>query len=308
MDKVEFSNLGKIDNRKQLFELYKSTIGNGWIVKEKTFKSIVFDPQYNLHTDILVAKNNSKVIGFVITQKRNDKSLAEIMLIVVKRSYQRKGVGTELLIKTLERLKSQNINKVQLGGGGYSYFWPGMPDNLPNILSFFRKNGWKFTEESVDMVLDLNDYKSPSLPTDKLPCNLRIEVALKNDANKILAFEKINFPNWHHYFENQIKLGNFENIVVAKEGDGVIGTVLISEENKWSMLLPVPIGAIGALGVVEKYQGKGVGSAMVNYSLNKLIQKNFKTVYLGWTYLVDWYSKFGFKIWRKYQMSWKKIQ
>lgn len=295
------------ENLNELYYLWESIIGKWWPIEKKVFKNAIFNPLYRKQTDVWVSKQNNKIVGFIVTQKRKDNNLGEIMLILVDRSFQRKGIGTKLLKNAIEKLKKDKVIKIQLGGGGYSYFWPGVPNNLPDALNFFNNDNWKFLETSVDMVLDLNDYKLPNVYGNKIPENIKIVSANILDKDKILSFEKNNFPNWYNYLEVEIQHNNFHNIVLAKEGNRIVGTGLVSEDKKWDKILLSPIGAMGAIGVEKKSRGRGIGSAMVSYSIKKFKQEKFKTVYLGWTYLTDWYGKFGFKVWRKYQMSWKEI-
>lgn len=307
MLKIELLRFDKGDDIQSLHGLWVSTLGTNWPIGKDVFENLILDSRYKKLTSILVARIDKKIVGVAVFQEREDKILAEIMLILVYKDYQREGVGRKLLESVVQKLKADKIKKVQLGGGGYSYFWPGVPSNLPNVSNFFKKNDWEFTETCVDMVLDLSDYKTPNLYDNKLPKNIKIVSASILSKDEILTFEKNNFPNWFNYFEKEIERKHFDKIILAKENNRIVGTTLISEDKKWDKILSSPIGTIGAIGVEEKNRGRGIGSAMMSYSLEKLKQEKFKTVYLGWTYLKDWYEKLGFKMWRKYHMAWKDI-
>jgi len=52
---------------------------------------------------------------------------------------------------------------------------------------------------------------------------------------------------------------------------------------------------------------KGIGLAMVAKGTEILIKNGINACLIGWTPWIDWYGKLGYKVWRKYQMSWKKI-
>ncbi|HKQ02281.1 MAG TPA: GNAT family N-acetyltransferase, partial [Actinomycetes bacterium] len=83
-----------------------------------------------------------------------------IPLLVVDPAYQRRGVGTRLLEAAMARLGQLGAATVALGSGGDDYIWPGVPDNLPGAVEFFRARGWRFDRTVIDLVADLRGYEA----------------------------------------------------------------------------------------------------------------------------------------------------
>jgi len=291
-------------DKKTLFCLWQSTIGEIWPISQEKFDQ-------RLKTgDFFVAEVNCKIIGFVSTEiqdkPQSQKPRGEIKLILVDKSYQRQGVGRKLLIHALNFLKQNGAYDVQLGGGGDQYFWPGVPSNLEEAVAFFKACGWDYKETSVDMIRNLEDYLTPDFVLGRLDEKVKIDLATEKENSQILLFEKENFPNWFCYFDEKTKLKEFDDILLAKENDEIVGSLTLFTGNYlWEQILGGGIGGFGALGVVTEKREKGIGLALAAKATQILKNREVRISYLGWTWLIDWYGKLGYKVWREYQMSWK---
>ncbi len=207
-------------------------------------------------------------------------------------------------------LKNTGATEIQLIGGGYSHFWPGVPDNLPAAIAFFKSCGWEFVETTHDLTRDLDAYKTPSYIYERIKdIDIRICLAEPGDSENLLSFEEEHFPYWHEFFKKDVDDGEFKNIIIAKDSNGeILGSLLLEyEKGNWYKIIGEKSGALGAVGVAESMRRKGIGLAMVAKGTEILIENGIKACLIGWTPWVDWYGKLGYKVWRKYQMSWKKI-
>jgi len=300
---------------KEVFRLWKSTIGAKWPIEFPFFFSIIEEQFEN--TIHYVAETNQGIIGFIASRYGNlnlVKPRASIFLLLVESTEQKKGIGKQLLEIVVDELKLKNIYDIQLGAGAGSYFWPGVPENLPGAISFFQSCGWNFSETSVDLVADLEKFVIPKgIKHNK---EILITHPKENDISKLLKFEKENFPNWYIYFQFSIDKKDYENILIAQDQSGnIIGSALIhgpykskcKSEFKWKTLLGNTMGGFGVIGVHEKFRRQGIGMSIAIKASLLLKSRGVLNSYLGWTWLVDWYGKLGYEIWRSYKMSWKKL-
>jgi ribosomal-protein-alanine N-acetyltransferase len=62
----------------------------------------------------LVGEYNDKLIGYVIISTRRNTRNGEIISIAVSPEYRKRGIGSSLLKKSLEVLKSKNVENVRL--------------------------------------------------------------------------------------------------------------------------------------------------------------------------------------------------
>lgn len=284
-----------------LFSLWNETLGKEWpIEKEVLLKQI----DNGGVSGSFVFEQKGKLVGFLSTKLGRK---GEIQLIAVNPKVQRQGVGTKLLNKAMEYFYKKGVKEVQLGAGANPYFWPGVPSGSVNALNLFKKNGWVFDEESVDMVGDLVGFTSPSEIFEKTKkLGVRFTMATNEVEKEIINFEKKHFPEWEKYFTSALKGESGEDILLAMNGDKILGSALVGEkQNIWSKILSDKVGTIGALGVDKSVRGQGIGLALAARATELLRDKGLTKSYLGWTWLVDWYGKLGYKVWRKYQMSTK---
>lgn len=275
-----------------------------WPVEEQNFDEVVFGQ----NSKNFIIKNGSEIIGHLSIQL-NDKTAA-IVCILVEKTHQRKGVGTKLIEDVTKELKRQGVKEISLGSGGYSYFWPGVPTNLDSAVKFFEKLGWRYSETSVDMIMKLAEYETPDGVIERTNnLGITFELAKSEQINDILDFEKKNFPNWYKYFSLTADKNELDNILIAKSLQGkILGSLLIGRDKKvWSRLLGNKVGTLGALGVSEDARGQGVGLALAAKGTEILKASGIDICFLGWTWLIDWYGKLGYKVWREYRLSSKSI-
>jgi GNAT superfamily N-acetyltransferase len=157
---------------------------------------------------VVATLDDERVIGFAATQMRTLPSrpaTGELMALLVDPAYQRRGIGHRLLTHALASLKRRDASKVQLGAGGISYFWPGVPVNLPDAWAFFTTCGWPYVEPSFDLVRRLDDYTTPPEVYKRLRLpHIAITTADASDVPDVLAFERRHFPGWLHYYEGTV--------------------------------------------------------------------------------------------------------
>ena len=274
-----------------VLKLWNNSLGDIWPIKKEQIESRI-NSGYNLVVEIREA-----MIGFINCQ-HNDKK-GQVTLLMIDKNYQRQGLGTRLLTEAIKQLKDWGVEEFSIGSGVGTYFWPGVPANLPVAINFFKKHGVVFDETNLDMVTNLKDFKVPDEVMKRVSgLNLSFEVIKKEGKREVVNFEKVNFPNWTKYFQTV----NFTNEFVAKLDGEIVGSVILfgKDEFVWSELFN-NAGGIGALGVAEKHRNKGIGLALAAKAIEELKARGVEDCYLGWTCLEDWYAKLGFKVWRKYE-------
>src|SRR5436309_649277 len=217
----------------QVHHLWQATLGARWPLSRTTFRQVTVESGVYHPDDHWIAAVDDQVIGFVGTQVRHvpgaPAPAGELLLIMVEPSRQRQGVGRALLDHALAALKQRGVREVQIGGGGISYFWAGVPTNLPGAWSFFQACGWSEVERSFDLIRDLSDYATPAGIHERVRLGqIVIETARSSDGSAALAFEQQYFPRWLHVFERVVAHGATADIVLARDATGVIvGTSLV---------------------------------------------------------------------------------
>ena len=310
-----------VQDEHAVFDLWERTLAPLWPLSREAFQHKTLTRRCYQPGDHLVAEVGEKIVGFVATQLPQIAGVAprgEIMLIMVHPDYRRQGIGKRLLTQALDLLKQRGAVEVQLGAGGMAYFWPGVPTNLPDAWKFFEACGWTNLESSFDLVMPLNGYQTPAevYGRIRLP-NVTLTTAKPDQIPAILQFEAHYFPKWLPYFQKVADNGDYVDIVLAHNAENqILGTAEVLDGRiegqqhdfcVWQSLLGENIGGIGVLGVAEEQQGNGIGLALAARVTEILQERGLTTSFIGYTWLVDWYGKLGYRLWREYNMSWRKL-
>jgi len=308
------------DDEQRVYALWQRTLGHLWPLSRAAFHRVTLASDVYQSSDHLVALVGHEVVGFAGTQawlvpgERTPRG--ELMLTMVDPAHQRRGIGRALLERALAVLKVRGAEEVQVGGGGLTYFWPGVPVNLPAAWPFFQACGWTEAERSFDLVMDLRDYTTPPGICERIRLpDVTIATGTPEDGPALLAFEAQHFPIWYHFYQEVMGQGGHADVVLARHPDhGIVGASCAGHPHAawrrhdfvWEQLLGQNVGELGPLGVLEAARENGIGLALAARVTELLRERGAETSYVGWTWLVDWYGRLGYQVWREYVMSWKR--
>jgi ribosomal protein S18 acetylase RimI-like enzyme len=294
---------------KQVYALWQQVLSHTWPLTYETFHTVtVGNPAYR-EGDHLVALAGDEIVGLVATQVRQETAPVQgnLLLLLVAPSCQRQGIGRMLHEQALSSLQRRGVKQVQLGGG-FHYFWQGVPLNLPEAWSFFAAHGWTEQERSFDLVRVLAGYTTPEYIYQRLRPTITIRQARAEDSAAILAFEGQHFPGWLAHYQRVLARGGVSDVVVAEESShGIVGTSFVMESRaawwqadiRWLSLLGEQTGGIGPLGVAEHM-------ALAARVTGALCERGLSNSYIGWTWLIDWYGRLGYQVWQEYIMAWRQ--
>ncbi len=301
----------------QVYTLWQQALGHTWPLAYETFQTVtVANPVYQ-PGDHLVALSGDEIVGFLATQVRQGTAPLQgnLQLLLVAPPFQGQGIGRMLHEQALTSLYRCGAARIQLGGG-FHYFWQGVPVNLPEAWSFFQAQGWTEQERSFDLVRTLAGYTTPTGIYERLPPTITLRHASTEDATAILAFEGQHFPQWLAYYQRVLAFGGATDVVVAEErSQGIVGTSFVEyprapwwqDDIRWLSLLGEQTGGIGPLGVAEPMRAQGIGLALAAHVTEALYERGLTNSYVGWTWLVDWYGRLGYQVWREYVMAWRQL-
>lgn len=292
----------------EMYTLWRDTLATDWAINELVLDQQLFhDITPGVRTFHAVAKSNTKIVGF-ITAKYKETS-GQIMAIIVSPEFQRRGIGTDLITAAVNELCVEGVSEVSFGTNPGKYFWPGLPENLPIAKHFFSDLGWRFGDENVDMIQNIQKYETPAEIVRKQPDKINFSIANPDAVKQISAFTKSHFANWIDAYTHAIKNDRFAEILLATNdiGDIVGQALLFTSDFIWQNMFDGPVGGFGALGVKESERGKGIGLALSARATEILQERGMQYSFLGWTYLVDWYGKLGYTVWRRYKECKKAV-
>ena len=288
-----------------LHSLWNRSVGDKWQVSRDRFVGKLGKTAAT-GTICLVAEAGETSIAFCSASFSTESHAAGLHAICVADEYRRQGVGTRLVNEVRGRLAAAGVKTLSLGSGGVSgYFWPGVPVDLAPAWQFFHEAGWRERERSVDLVRSLETYETPSWVYDRLRAHdIRLDFASAGQADELIAFERLHFPEWAIFFEDDLAKSNYSGILMATQPDGIAGSILLgTSEPVWSRTLGGRCGSFGCLGVAEQARDNGIGLALAARATEILRERSMSNCYVGWTWLIDWYGKLGFTVWSEYRMA-----
>ena len=292
--------------------LWNANLGADWPVSPEVLARATWAHGSYREGDLLVAVSSDAVVGFVSTHPEWGGAGGHLSLLLVDSQHRRRGIGAALHDAALGHLREAGARSIALGGAG-EYLWPGMPLALPDAMPFFHRRGWRFTHECHDLTQRLAGYTTPVAVRERgRAAGGVVAPAAEADRPQILAFVAREFPEWLPYYTRVVDLGDYDDLLLARDTIGAILGVLMlygawshPERNdvRWKTLLGQDAGALGVVGVAEAARGKGIGTALVARASEILRERGAGTGFVGWVWAVEFYARLGYRPWRSYAMA-----
>jgi len=294
-------------------ELYQACFHDTWPLQADAFHAVINHSDYRAG-DHFVVEENSQIVGFVATQIRRDgdtpPSMGGISLLMVHPQWHRQGIGRRLHEQAIRHLKQFDLANIVLSTGNSYHFWQGIPDNLPTARTFFQECGWADAERSDDLVGDVAQLKNFAEVTKQrgLP-DITIRLAESNDKQGILDFEEREFPHWKGFYQSTLEANQLNDILIAhSQEEEIIAALLLSDwqspqfktEFLWHEQLGEKLGALGAVGVAQAWNDRGIGSALVARGAEILQERDVAHIYIAWTGRTHFYERLGYRLWQGY--------
>jgi beta-N-acetylhexosaminidase len=297
-----------------IVELWQTTLGQSWPLEAKRIEQVLAGPE----PQHFVVREDGLISGFAATfiSRRGGDRTGHLAAILVAPYKQNEGVGTALHETAMAHFRQMGVSTVQLGSIT-PRFWCGVPTNLPGALAFFRARGWELDAPVYDLAQDLTHYETPAYMWQRMVDeHIRFETMTSQHVTEALAFEMREFPNWLAIFEHHADLGDYRDLLVARDQDGqIVGSLIMYTPQShperadviWQTLLGQEVGGIAAVGVAQSARGRGIGIAIVARASEILKEAGVRNCYIDWVELTDFYAKLGYEKWREYCVGWRNI-
>lgn len=276
------------------FDLWTQCLGNLWPLSRDAFTG-------RRRTGI-VAVAEGRLAGVALTCTVRGTGHLQALLVAAR--LQRRDIGSALHRAAYDAFVNGGAQTIQLGGGS-GYFWPGLPRNLFAVREFFEHLGWAFDGSCWDLMQNLKAYATPAGIVERAQAaGVECRLAHSAEMPDVVQLEERHFPAWVDYF----RAASHDRAVVAVDRAGhIVGALLIELPTDgsviWTRLLGHDAGAIGAVGVDPGHEGRGIGTAMVARACELLREVPVGNCHVGWTSLLTFYGRLGFRPWREYLMS-----
>jgi GNAT superfamily N-acetyltransferase len=287
--------------------LWQVVFAPTWSINQERLNKVLNGPE----PQHFVARINGHIVGFAATLQstKDGQKVGQLAALLVHPELQRQGIGTALHATALAHLQTTGASVIQ-PGSIVPRFWPGIPTQLPAASAFFKAQGWEPEETIYDLSQDLSAYQTPSRIIERTEKEqISIASATNQNVTDSLAFEAKEFSGWLSLYERCADLGDYRDILTARDVDGrIIGTLIMYSQNShpertdliWQDILGENAGAIGAVGVDAQERGRGIGIALVAAASEIQKQRAVQNCFIDWVTLTDFYAKVGYTKWREY--------
>lgn len=311
----------------QVIALWNRCIGEHYPMTERLFSQNVLGDPFGQHNGNLVALEGGKVVGWILSRYLEDvppelsqhKGRASIGALCVDPEYRCQGIATALYELAEGSLKSQGANSVSVVHYPY-HLTPGVPSEAPDLKTFLERRGFSNWHETYDLRRQLQDYEIPTEVAQRLKeQNLKVEIrpAHEGEQRAIVEFVGREFPGGWHYDTKRFfeKGGDPSDIVIAIERNEIIGfchtftpeSIELRGSTHWFPLLQGRWGGLGPIEIAADHRGRGLGLALLCYSVWHNKRRGVVDMVIDWTDLVEFYGRIGFKIWKRYWQGSKML-
>ncbi len=280
----------------EIFNLYKETIPD-IIRNEETVKDILSDR--NNH--IISYRDGNRLVGVSVVNQN------VIYLLCVDKSFQKRGIGADLLKQSEKYIMSGGFDKIVVGAGE-DYIMPGIPMNN-GAHNFFIKYGYQHAWGDCgcfDMSQRLKDFDYNEHTIGDTINGITYRWATEKDIGNIVKCVTDAEESFVTYYKDEklYEEGTETSVIIAVNGKEVWGTLIVNIETEGK-----GIGSIGCTATVNKHRNKGIATNLVKLGTKHIKDMNLNIAFLSYTYtdIVNLYKRAGYKVCMEYYMGEKSL-
>jgi ribosomal protein S18 acetylase RimI-like enzyme len=215
--------------------------------------------------------------------------------LAVDPTHRRRGVATALVSTVLSLLPS-TPGWIRIGGEAGS-LWPGIPVNLPEAQAFIAQFPAHLDDQPA---YDLTLTPAGFTPSAALP-DLHIAPASPAEQATICAATPAHWPaSWAQHYAavpcSRLLLAHSHGRPCAALILGYPG-----DDDRFVPALGPTVATIACVGTFTTARNRGVGTALVSAATAHLFAANAAVVHIGWTTLLSFYGRLGYRPWVSYR-------
>lgn len=266
---MDFRSAGEPD-LPAIRQLLRSANDTPWNL-ERAAREKCFEPGPLGPPETIVAEESGVLLGVSVSTSR------ALRLLAVHPERRREGIGSELLSHSLQRAPGRFVVYGEAG----NYFLPGVPENDPGTLSFFRSRGFsEEAEAAVNLVIPL--HGNPKIP-DAPPVG--VERGSEAERNAIAGFVAAKFgPAWAWEVSRAIE-NDPPTLFIVRGDDGRLAGFAAHEANNRGL------GFFGPMGVDPSGRGRGSGRSLLLASLSDLKRLGYREAVISWAANHQFYQR-----------------
>ena len=294
------ANLGRVRIRSyaagdttELLQLWALSIPQDAIDEAGFLHKVLLDPNFDAR-GCLVAELEDRLVGFVLAIVNRvpldieavDRETGYITVFFVHPDYRRQGIGTALVQRAMDFIRSEGAARVSVCGYPRNYFFPGPDVHLyAGAVAMLEKLGFETLYTAIAMHGFLGDFDRLSevalqdLERSVLKQHgVRVHFITVDYVNDLLLMIRAHFnPDWVREARHLLETCGPDCrklLIAVTEDEQVVGYC------QWGGFEP---GRFGPYGVRPDMQGKGIGKLLFHTCLNLMHKERVHSIWLMWT-------------------------
>lgn len=295
----------------QIIPLWNQCMARDPINLNKFRLKILLDENFDPAGSV-VAESGKKIIGFSLAIRRRypyfgigmEEENGWITILFVHPDHRKKGIGSELLLRSEKFLKDSGVKDVLVSPYTPNYIIPGIDiDCYSDAFNLFIKAGYKKNQKAYSMGRSLLDF----LPAEdtKQRCkdleknNIRIFSFESKYTVSLLEFLRRDYPGdlFRFVVETLKHHPECDNFFIAVKDSEVIGFSQFDGEH------------FGPLAITPEHGGKGIGTCLYHHTAIHMKEMGERNLWLAWTggHAKDFYYKMGLRVLRRHEILKKTL-
>jgi mycothiol synthase len=299
-----------------LIELWNAALPFDGIILDIFERKVILDANRE-RDSLIVAETDGQLAGFVLALVirkpienvgfREDSGF--ITAIGVHPKHRRQAIGKQLLERALEFFKARNRQFVYVAPYTPNYFVPGIDkDNYPEGIELLKSFGFEeyYTAISMDAPIAKFTLSDDVLEKEQALAAEGITIRPYSRADLVPYLEFMNHYMPGPWLEDarrnllDLTRGLFEEdaIFLVLKDSRIIGYCQYEREH------------FGPFGVIDEFQGKGIGSVLLARTLYQMRLKGYHSAWVLWTgeqAAKGVYARLGFTITRRFAIMKKAL-
>ncbi len=272
-----------------LLALWNATLSHDRIDAARFRTQVLLDANFD-PAGLLLAEVKGQLAGFVLSIVRQtpfflqglEPELGWITAFGVQPTWQRRGVGRQLLEAALSRLAGLGRQRVLIAPYTPNYFTPGVDVNAyPAAMVFLQASGWQITSQPISMRAELTGFQISAavqaLEQRLAGQGVAVRPVQAADLPELMPFIARHF-GWDWFrFAQEVLLQHFgpgaDDIcfLVATRSEEIVGYCQQRRER------------FGPFGVAPMQRGQGIGRLLLFHCLDAMLAKGFHCAWFLWT-------------------------
>ncbi|MDY2888568.1 MAG: GNAT family N-acetyltransferase [Candidatus Caccosoma sp.] len=308
---LQYLTINKYKHLNNLINLWNGEYRKTFPISKSSYRNLILNDS-NLNEEAsFVALYDNEPVGFIFIKTWlkdsgliNEKNIANISLIFVKKEMRNMGIGSDLLKLAISEIKKHStINKIIVGNDINGLF-PGVPNELNDAPIFFMNKGFIQKEGVVDMIHIVKDENEGNDSNTK---DVNVGIATEEEKDELLKLCVKNNYNReafliNNYFE---KGGSGRRIVLLRKDDKIIGFARFEDENKSLFRTSIfmkktSLGNIIFEKLDEDYKNIGYEEILNQSVRNYIIKRGCNKIVVLATKNIHFYKQLDYSVYKYY--------